>query len=171
MSDAAETMAERHSRLLGELTELGMGVARDLAGRLAAAEGPDEAQGLARAFHQVSRSVRQSMALESRLERERRQGAAETRLAEGEIRIQAIQQRRIRLRRDVGRMIWTERERDEAERLLPILDRRLAEDSRLDDFADLPVEVHIARLRAAFGLPANDGAGGEAVPLPERRSG
>ncbi|HEY3695865.1 MAG TPA: hypothetical protein VGL30_09475 [Phenylobacterium sp.] len=44
-------MAERHSRVLAELAELGLALARGLAARAQAAETTEAAEGLALAFH------------------------------------------------------------------------------------------------------------------------
>ena len=60
-------MHERHARLLGRLAELGMALAEDLHARARAADTPQEAETLASGFHKLSRSVRQSLALEARL--------------------------------------------------------------------------------------------------------
>ena len=70
MSTPAAEMAEKHARILGELAEFGLNLARKLHDQAMAAETPQETAELARAFHSVSRSVRQTLALEARLARD-----------------------------------------------------------------------------------------------------
>src|SRR5690349_14267659 len=66
-----DDMAERHGRGLAELAELGLSLARHLHECALAAETPEQAAAAAAAFHRISRSVRQTMALEAKLERDR----------------------------------------------------------------------------------------------------
>ena len=82
MYDAVEVM-ERHGRVLARLTELGLALAeRARAQALAAMDGeaPPVAE-LGLTFHRISRSVRQSIALEAKLVRDaaraEREAAAE----------------------------------------------------------------------------------------------
>src|SRR5690348_5288091 len=63
MSDREE-MAERHGRILTELSELGASLARKVHAQAMEAETPDETATLTTAFHRISRSVRQTLALE-----------------------------------------------------------------------------------------------------------
>jgi hypothetical protein len=69
--DANENIVQRHDRILGELAELGLSLARDLHARAIATQDETQAQGLATAFHRIARDVRLTLALESRLTRER----------------------------------------------------------------------------------------------------
>src|SRR5437588_328968 len=57
-------------RITGRLAELGMALAEDLQAAALAAEEPAQKAALADGFHKLSRSVRQSLALEARLARE-----------------------------------------------------------------------------------------------------
>jgi len=66
-------MAGCEARVLAELTEIGMSMARELQARCRSAETADEVQVLMLAFQRVSRSVRLSLALRVRLERQRRE--------------------------------------------------------------------------------------------------
>src|SRR5690606_37670309 len=66
----AEAMTERHARILGRLAEIGMALVEDLASAALAAEAPAEKATLASACHKLSRSVRQSLALEARFTRD-----------------------------------------------------------------------------------------------------
>jgi type IV secretory pathway VirB10-like protein len=72
-----DDMDARHGRMLAELAEAGMGVARSLyaATQPAPVSNADFAL-LAEAFHTVSRSIRQTIALEFKLKHEPRQPAA-----------------------------------------------------------------------------------------------
>jgi hypothetical protein len=67
------TRRKRQDAMLAELSGLGLTVARDLHARAMAAETPQEAEKLTRAFQQVSRGVRQTFALELEIERARRE--------------------------------------------------------------------------------------------------
>ena len=60
-------MREKQEALLGELADLGMSLARDLHARALAASDDAVACDLALAFHRISRSLRQTLALQSRL--------------------------------------------------------------------------------------------------------
>ncbi|HEY3696959.1 hypothetical protein [Phenylobacterium sp.] len=147
-------MAERHGRVLAELAELGLTFARRLAARAEAAEGEEAAQALALAFHRVSRSVRLTLALESRLAAERRQGMREDRV----LTERAVERRKDQVRAVVARAFCDERESDEAERLLDELEERLDEDALFEQFLAGPVEACISRIRAGLGLPPADPA-------------
>jgi hypothetical protein len=157
MSSMTE-MAERHGRVLAELAELGLGLARGLQAQVLEAPAGEDAPGLALAFHRVSRSVRLSVALEARLERERRQDWRDDRA-----RItHETERRKTQLRAAVTRAVLSETDGREAEALLDELEDRLDEDGLHDDFIAGPVEAQVARIRAGLGLaltaPANDAA-------------
>jgi hypothetical protein len=63
-------MAERHARVLARLTELGLALAERTFEDAEAAETPADRIEAVKAFHTISRSVRQSVALEARLARQ-----------------------------------------------------------------------------------------------------
>jgi len=151
--NAPAEMADRHGRALAELAELGMALARKVQVRALAAP-DDEACDLALAFHRVSRSVRQTLALESRLAREQRQGEREAADLAAREALGQVQRRRAQVRSAVTRLIWDEAEGEEAESLLEDLESRLIEESLDEDFAAAPIEACIARLRADLGLAA-----------------
>jgi phosphate-selective porin len=153
MSDAAE-MTERRGRILAELSERGLSLARALHARALAAETTEEACELGLAFHRISRSLRQTLALEARLERDDRRQDHEDRV-EAQRQDQArVLRRRTQVRIAMERAIWNEAEGDEAERLLDDLDDVLEGEVLADGFADAPLDAHIARLCAEFGLAA-----------------
>ena len=155
MNDCA-AMAERHALLLGELAGLGMAVARDLQGRVACAETDEAAQGLALAFQRVSRSVRQTLALEAKLARDMRriarEDAADTR---DEVR-RRVNLRQGQVRVAVAREVWAEHEGDEAEARLEALESHILDAALSETFLDEPIEACIARIRVDLGLAAND---------------
>ena len=161
-------MTERHARGLAELTELGLSLARDLHACALAEPDPRTKAETALAFHRVSRSVRQSMALEARLKRDRMRDDREARAEAVQAAEALVRTRKAQVRAAVERLIWTEAENDEeAERLIDQLGEHLDEAALHQGFADDPVEVHIARLRAELGLSSE---AADADPPPIWRS-
>jgi hypothetical protein len=73
-------MAERHGRILSELAELALSLARDLRKRTVAADTPEAVADLGLAFQRIARSVGQTVALEAKLERDRDRVAREDRV-------------------------------------------------------------------------------------------
>jgi hypothetical protein len=152
-------MAERHARVLARLTELGLALAERTFEEAEAAETPEQRVELVKTFHVISRSVRQSVALEARLAR---QQALDAREAE---RIAAAApprkpsgvelSRRINTVRDaVTRVIWQETEDDDTAAWLEEgLDEDLALACLRDDFCAEPLDDHIVRLCIELGLP------------------
>jgi len=156
-------MTERHGRMLVELADLGMALARDLHGRALAAE--DEAAcDLSLAFQRVSRSLRQTLALEARLERERRQGVRDAADLAARETLERVQQRRRQVRTALAPLIWDEAEGEEAEALFEDLEARLMAGGEDDGFADLPLDACIARIRADLGLAPADTADNDTTP-------
>jgi hypothetical protein len=151
-------MADRHGAILTRLAELGMTLAEDLHARALAAKDDRSANDLALAFHRVSRSLRQTLALEARLERERRQALREAAQREASETLTRIQKKRAQVLRAVAPLVWTEYEGDDAEALVENLDSWIYQDSQEDGFLEEPVDEIIARLREAFGLPADEDA-------------
>ena len=156
---ASDAMAERHTRVLAELTELGLDLARSLQARAEAAASPEEAEGLA---------------LESRLARERAGIANDER---NDLR-RAVTARQAQVRAPVARDVWSEHEQDEAEALMEVLEDHLDEAALYPGFLEDPVEAQVAWLRAQLGLPADDAGPpsfatsppAEAPPAEARRS-
>jgi hypothetical protein len=160
MSAAAE-MAETRLRMLGELAELGLVLARDLQQSALVAEDTQEKARLADAFARVSRGVRQSLALHDRLERDDR---AEAQRQEPQRRAR----RTAEVRRAVAASIWREQERLDADpdQLLEELDLHLAAESETDAFLEQDADAVIARLCRALGLSLPAAADGPADPAP-----
>jgi hypothetical protein len=163
MSLAVEP-TERRDRILTELSELGLDIARDLHARALAAETPEAAGELALAFQRVSRSVRQTLALEAKLERDRARQDREDRADAAREHTTRIHRRRTQVRLAVERAIWTEAEGDEAERLVDDLDDLLDERVLDDDFDATPLDAQIDRIRADLGLPT---LADTPAPIPE----
>ena len=163
MSDAAAKM-ERQDRILAELSELGLTLARGLHAKALAAETAEEAQALGLAFHRISRSVRQTIALEAKLDRERRRQDHDDR-RDAEQRDEAkARQRKAQVRSAVERAIWAEAEGDEAELLICELDDRLGDDALAEGFLDAPIETLIARIQGELGLAASGLRSATAAP-------
>ncbi|MGZ6019344.1 MAG: hypothetical protein ACXWKO_11785, partial [Phenylobacterium sp.] len=157
----------------GELAELGLMLARDLAVQAREAETPEDKAAMADAFQKTSRTVRLTLALDAKLDRDAardareaaREAAAEAadaQLRESRI-IKAAQAARVsltdptpeenqkrRVRQVLNRLLWNESERDqeEYEVLLEDLDARLYEAEDAPGFADMPIEVLAQKLKA-----------------------
>jgi hypothetical protein len=158
-----ETTAERSARMLQALGDGALSLAMNLHARAMAAEDDAMAVELAGAFHKVSRSVRQSLALEAQFERDEARKAKE---AEDKARVDharrvSTQSDQVRLR--VERLVWNEADGKEAEALLADLDDLLELAAADADFLDLPVEVLVARIAHALQLAAQ--SAGEEAPL------
>ena len=111
MSAGHDTI-ERHELILDELARFGVELARDLSKRAMEAEDPDQAARLALAFAQVSRSVRQSLALESRLNRDAARARREAR-EDAKVEDKALRERRVaQLRSGVRRSLAEGPERE-----------------------------------------------------------
>ena len=173
--DAAKR--ERAEAMLGELAELGLMLARDLAVQARAAEDTEEKVALTAAFQKTSRAVRLTLALDFKLSRDAARDAAEAARAEKaaaddtamrESRIMQaardalvemadptpaqIQKRRVR--GVLNRLLWNEAERDQEDYdvLLEDLDARLYEAQDAPGFADMPIEVLAQKLKADMRL-------------------
>jgi len=167
MSSSAD-MKARHQAHLSELAELGMTLARDLHARAVAAETPAEAEKLAVAFHRLSRSVRQSIALEAKLERDRARDAAQgpVRPPTAAERIRR-EQRRSELYTVMEAIVFNETEDEsesehylDADAILEDVCALMTEEEAKPGFADEPIWDQVARLCAIVGL--------KAPPPPER---
>ena len=168
---------ERVEQILGELSELGLMLARDLAVTARAAETHEEKVALAAAFQKTSRAVRLTLALDFKLQRQAERdtadaareaayAAAQARLQDSRI-LQAARAAAIemtdpspeenqtrRVKAVLNRLIWNEAEgdEDEYEVLLEDLDTRLWAIQDAPGFAETPIEVLAARLAADMRL-------------------
>jgi hypothetical protein len=149
--DPAADRAERHGRVLQELTELGMHLARAVSAQAADAD-PETAHGLALDFARIARAVRQTVALEARLADERQTALAaraQRRQREAEIR---VQRRTSRIETLVERAIDAEACGDEADNLYADLRERLEDADDLAGFHDRPIPEIVALICQDLGL-------------------
>jgi len=160
----AETTAQRearHLRMLRELAEIGMDLARAVqrqANDPAPAEGdaaPADLTDLGLVFSRIGRAVRQTLALEARLvevgrERERDADLFDHHRQANEAR-RAIR-RKDEARRLVEQAIEAEAGEGDVEQLLADLHERLEDPDDTADFADRPMGVLIARICRDLGV-------------------
>ena len=165
MSSPSEKQA-RAETMLGELAELGLMVAKELATRLRESEDVDQTVALAAAFQKTPRVVRLTLALDLKLERDAARDAREAQKAAAEAEAAApraaverpaphpIEVRKDRVRSLLNRLLWNESEGDEEdyEILRDDLWARLDEAALSPDFEDLPIETLARRMIADMGL-------------------
>jgi hypothetical protein len=107
--------------------------------------------------------VRQTIALEAKLLRDaaraEREGAAQVEDLRRAVRRDPVRiaRRKAAVQAAVEQIIWNEREGEEADYLLDLLENRLEVTGWDNDFGLEPLEDHIARFCADFGLPIPDG--------------
>jgi predicted nucleic acid-binding protein len=151
MLDATE-MSERHARLLARLGERGVDLACAAFDRAMAADDAEVAARYMGAFHRLSRSARQTLALEAKLLRDRQRADREDRDAAAQEHSHRVERRKAQVKAAVERLIWTETEDDEAEQLIDDLDALLKAESLRDAFTAEPLDAHIAKLCRELGL-------------------
>jgi hypothetical protein len=146
----------REDAMLMQLAELCLDVARDLRDRVLTTKDDAVAAELAQAVHAVARSLRLSLAMKARLERERRRPWTEP---------QEPGHRETQPDTDDERLVWTERE-SETESLTEDLE----EDFEREDLSAHDLDTHIARTRkrlARYGRsPVEEAAGRRVSPPP-----
>jgi hypothetical protein len=143
--------AERQRRRLDELAEIGMDVARAVA-RQANAEAPAPVAELSLAYARVSRAVRLTLMLQSRL---LEAGArAETEAAERAFRSTPEYARKARVERIVERLAVDEHPDDEdrIDALIAEAGERLDDEDLYGDLMDRPMREIVARLCRDLGL-------------------
>ena len=149
-------MAERHTRVLARITELGLMLAEQTFDDAQAAETPAERIEAVKAFHTISRSVRQSVALEARLARQQAQDVRDAERTPAPPRKPGgadISRRITAVREAVTRVIWHEAEdADYATDMEEALEEDLALNCLNDSFCAEPLDDHIARLCLEMGL-------------------
>lgn len=148
-ADPSSDRAERRLRILQELAEIGMDLARAVRTRALAADAdPSAAVDLGLSFSRIARAVRQTVALEARLEQDRQAAAAERAERQARDAREQADKHKARIRGLVERAIDAEASGEAAEDLLGDLDERLEDADDLAGFADRPVaEIvqHICR--------------------------
>ena len=151
--------------MLGELAELGLMVAKELATRLRESEDVDQTVALAGAFQKVSRVVRLTLALDFKLDRDAARDARDAEKAEAAATEQRqaampataatpVEARKARVSKLLNRLIWNECEGDseEYEILADELSARLDEAALSAEFETLPIEDLARRVIADMGL-------------------
>jgi len=158
----------RAEAMLGELAELALMMARELAVRVRESEDTEETVALAAAFQKTSRVVRLTLALDFKLERdaarEAQEAAREAEAAKAPAQAapvtsarpapNRIEARKTRVRNLLNRLLWTESEGDseDYEVLAEDLWARLDEAALSPDFETLPIETLAQRMIADMGL-------------------
>jgi hypothetical protein len=162
----AESRAERHLRLLQELVEIGMDIARAVrAEALAVADGDAAAPAPSRfgrsdpglVFSRIARAVRQTIALEEQIAAGRDKAREEHARSRRNVEQLIFEQRQEDIREFVARAVEADAaERklpDEAvERLLDDLDERLEDGAYDDALADGPIAELVERICRDLGI-------------------
>jgi hypothetical protein len=176
MIDRTE-MTERHARILKRLSEFGEALVEPLHADVIAAETPEARTEAVKAFHTLSRSLRQTLALEARFEREQRRVETEARMeaeAVAEREAEARQdERRGQVRSAVTHLIWNEWDLPDhrAESLLRDAETKLEDmDFDLDDPVEAQVRFLARRLGYALEPIQDEGDGGGEAPAPQSPS-
>lgn len=172
MRDATASQA-RAEAILGELAELGLSLARDLAAQARACEDPADTERLVTSFNKTSRAVRLTLALEAKLRRDRDRDAQEDTQAQRRIEAQdrkaatdgASEQQRLappspverhkaRVAGLLNRLIWNESEGDQQdyEVLSDDLSARLDEAALCEGFVQTPVVALAQAIGSDMGL-------------------
>jgi len=155
---AAADMTERHGRILAELAEIGLTIARDLQAQALQAETPEAKAQAVAAFPRVARAVRQSLALEAKLQRDARREANEVRGEAARDLGLRLRRRKALVRTYMQRAIANDTPDDDDRIHMRLEDLR----DRLDDdlldaaFAERPVEDILADLHIELGLQLPD---------------
>jgi hypothetical protein len=131
--------ADAHQRDLADYQAVIMKAVRAADAELDQAEGAEALAGIVSTLHKAGRALRQSMALEAKLARDADRDAAA--LTE-----KAVETRKAQIRHVVGRLIWTEHERLDAQVFSAELDELLDAEAREAGFLDQPLDDQIVRL-------------------------
>jgi len=150
----AEARSQQRLAMLHELAEIGMRLARGVERRAEAAE---DGQGgdVGLVFSRIARAVRQTLALEARLEEELQTRAKQDQADRDYRRAKAprspVETRSRLVRRAVARAIDDET----AEQLIENLDERLCDREADDDFMDRPMGELVALICKELGVSAD----------------
>jgi hypothetical protein len=145
---------ETRMKMLGELAEMALVLARDLKEAALVAKTTDEKVRLADAFQKVGRGVRQSLALHAKMERDAQAAQCEAGPPADQIKARR-EGRAARIKSEVERLIWTEREKLEEEPyvLRNRLTELLAAEARSETFLDTDPDLQIERLCQVLRIP------------------
>lgn len=145
---------QRQDRILAELSELGLALARDLQACALAADDVATKSELGLAFQRVSRAVRQTLALEAKLERDRLRDARDAQADASQVREDRGERRKSQVRLAVKRCVLDVYQGFDADNLLNDLEERLEEDGLYDLFSgEEDIDLHIARLCEELRVP------------------
>jgi len=175
-------MQARHAEALKVLAERALALACAVQDRALVAETDAGMAELGLAFHRISRTMRQCLALEAKFARDAEQAAREARTDAARERGGEVKRRKQFLRTVLTRNIWDaddqcdDSDAGEAAVRMERLESLLDEDEFGDDLLALPVGEQIARLRddlglAEAGLAADAPAVGEAGGFAARDPG
>lgn len=163
--DGAAARAERRLRMLAELGDIGMELARHVRLQVLGEAGPDTAEAhaarpevaggriggadLGLVFSRIARAVRQTLALEARLDAEGQAGAVSAvqagRAAAERKRVKQVKER---IRRCVEDAIRAETDGSDTESLLLDLEERLEDPDIEDELGNRPIGVVVAGICA-----------------------
>jgi hypothetical protein len=145
-------MAERHGRLLARYADLSLSLAENVHAAALAAPEPEQKARLAEAFHRLGRALRQSVAWEAKLVRDRARDLKAAEADAADARAQAVRRRQAQVRAEVERQIYSEMEGAEAHTWLADFEERLETEALDDGFTDEDLDDQVARLAAELGL-------------------
>jgi len=149
---AADARAQQRLALLRELSEIGMRLARGVEGR---AEAPD-AGDVGLVFSRIARAVRQTLALEARLEEEHQARARKAAFEREQAAVRAahapVVERSAIVRRAVVQAIEADADEDDFEQLFDQLDERLDDREADEDYLDRPLGELVARICQDLGV-------------------
>ena len=148
--------AELRARRLARYAELVDSIAEHLHDEILAAGTAQDKRDLALAFHRVTRSARQTMALEAKLERDAKLDVVADLARAERIAREPVQRRKAQITAAVERLIWHEASGQAAEDLESVLADIMDEEGLHDVYAEGPIEDHIRRLCIAIGLATPD---------------
>ncbi len=147
-----------------------MDMAQSFQARCLAAEAAREAADLALGFQRAARTVRQCLALKSRLQWDAERRERETRAEVEDAQAARAERRKAQVRLAVKRAILETFDSYDADNRLGDLEERLDEDALYDLFAGHDdINVHIARMCEEMGVPGLDleeAAPADSIPAP-----
>lgn len=145
-----EGLNQTRMRMLGELAEMTLVLARDLQQSALVAEDHDEKVRLAGAFHRIGRGLRQTLALHARVERDAERAIHEDAATAAEAAVARRKRRKAHIKGAVERLIWTEHDASEEESdghdLAERLDSLLDAEAELEGFEHADPDAVIAGL-------------------------
>ena len=147
--------AARRLRMLQELAEIGMDLARGVRRQALEQPAPEpdavepDAADLGLTFSRIAKAVRQTIALEARLEQDCQDRDQQ---AEADRTARRARARKAEIRRIVEQAIEADAHEDDVEHFLGELDERLQDDEDDADFADRPIGELVARICRHLGV-------------------